>query len=55
MTEEPKSDFDQYAFLKYMKNIGRAYRGQAKEIISECRLLVEGQEQSYRSDNELSM
>ncbi|KAH9955533.1 hypothetical protein BGW80DRAFT_1450535 [Lactifluus volemus] len=46
-------NFDKYSFKKYMKNIGRAYRKQAIELISACRDFVQAREQSYQSDIEL--
>ncbi|KAI9507837.1 hypothetical protein F5148DRAFT_63791 [Russula earlei] len=50
-------NFDKLAFRKYMKNIGRAYRKQAVELVSLCRTFVAAQEQSPDSlaDVELGM
>jgi hypothetical protein len=39
MTQPPK--FDKLSFIKYMKNIDRAYRKQATELVSLCRTLVQ--------------
>ncbi|KAH9032236.1 hypothetical protein EDB85DRAFT_1259404 [Lactarius pseudohatsudake] len=46
----PKNHFDKLSFLKYMKNIGRAYRKQATELISICRFFVQVGERSVRQD-----
>jgi hypothetical protein len=35
--------FDKLSFVKYMKNIGRAYRKQAMELVSICRVFVQVQ------------
>jgi len=42
--------FDKFSFIKYMKNIGRAYRKQAMELVSVCRLFVQVQKQTPASD-----
>jgi hypothetical protein len=55
MTAESKLEFDKYAFLKHTKNVSSAYGKRVKIIISESRLWVEAQEQSYESDNDLAM
>lgn len=47
------SKFDKFSFIKYMKNIGRAYRKQALELISICRNFVRTQEQTPESCAEL--
>jgi hypothetical protein len=41
--------FDKLSFIKYMKNIGRAYRKQATELVSICRTFVQAQEHSLDS------
>lgn len=41
---------DKYAFIKYLKNIGRAYRKQAKELVSISRLFVQAQNQAFGSN-----
>ncbi|KAI0288281.1 hypothetical protein BC826DRAFT_1107873 [Russula brevipes] len=41
--------FDRLSFLKYMKNIGGAYRKQAIELISICRDFVQAQGQTPES------
>ncbi|KAH9173203.1 hypothetical protein EDB89DRAFT_1960421 [Lactarius sanguifluus] len=46
----PKNHFDKLSFLKYMKNIGRAYRKQATELISICRFFVQVGERGVRQD-----
>jgi hypothetical protein len=40
---------DKYALIKYMKNIGRAYRKQAKELASISRLFVQAQSQTAQT------
>ncbi|KAI9439129.1 hypothetical protein H4582DRAFT_118549 [Lactarius indigo] len=50
----PKSKvFDKLSFAKYMKNIGRAYRKQAMELISTCRTFVQAGEGSASQDADL--
>jgi hypothetical protein len=44
------SSFDKTSFIKYIKNIGRAYRKQAMELVSACRLFVQVQKQTPASD-----
>ncbi|KAI9508729.1 hypothetical protein F5148DRAFT_1283665 [Russula earlei] len=53
----PSPNFDRLAFRGCMKNIGRAYRKQALELVSLCRTFVAAQEQSPDSlaDAELGM
>ena len=46
---------DRYAFIKYMKNIGRAYRKQAKELVSISRLFVQAQNQTFDLDTNRSL
>ena len=41
---------DKYAFIKYMNNIGRAYRKQAMELVSISRLFVQFQNQTFGSN-----
>ncbi|KAH9058141.1 hypothetical protein EDB87DRAFT_1744395 [Lactarius vividus] len=48
------SDFDALSFIKYMKNIGRAYRKQATELVSICRLFARVGEQSPRQHADLT-
>ncbi|KAI9450391.1 hypothetical protein BJY52DRAFT_1215514 [Lactarius psammicola] len=48
-----KKPFDSLSFVKYMKNIGRAYRKQATELVSICRLFVQVGERSFRQDAHL--
>ncbi|KAH9058111.1 hypothetical protein EDB87DRAFT_952465 [Lactarius vividus] len=48
-----KNRFDKFSFLKYMKNVGRAYRKQAMELISICRFFVQAGERSVRQDAHL--
>ncbi|KAH9051162.1 hypothetical protein EDB83DRAFT_2522258 [Lactarius deliciosus] len=48
-----KSDFDKLSFAKYMKNIGRAYRKQAMELVSICRTFVQAGERSVSQDADL--
>jgi hypothetical protein len=50
---ESQPRFDKLSFVRYMKDIGRAYRKQATELVSICRLLVQAQEQTPDSDAEL--
>jgi len=45
--------FDRFSFVKYVKNIGSAYRKQAMELISFCRTFVQAQLQDFRSHGEL--
>jgi hypothetical protein len=45
-----RSRFDKLSFANYMKNISRAYRKQAMELISICRLFVRAQKQIPASD-----
>ena len=45
--------FDKLSFIKYMKNIGRAYRNQATVLVSICRYFVQTQAQTPGSDAEL--
>ena len=47
------SNLDKLSFVKYMKNIGRAYRKQAMELVSTCRTLVRVGEQSISQDADL--
>jgi hypothetical protein len=47
------SNLDKLAFVKYMKNIGRAYRKQAMELVSTCRTLVQAGERSISQDADL--
>jgi hypothetical protein len=49
------SRLDTLSFAKYMKNVGRAYRKQAMELISICRLFVQAQKQSFRCHSEKVM
>ena len=42
--------FDKISFIKYMKNIGRAYRKQATELVSISRTFVQAQEQAFNLD-----
>ena len=46
---------DKHAFIKYMKNTGRAYRKQAKELVSISLLLVRSQNQTFDSDANRSL
>ena len=46
---------DRYALIKYMKNIGRAYRKQAKELVSISRLFVQAQNQTFDLDTNRSL
>ncbi|KAF8266956.1 hypothetical protein EI94DRAFT_1701389 [Lactarius quietus] len=46
-------NLDKLAFTKYMKNIGRAYRKQAMELISICRTFVQAGERSISQDADL--
>jgi len=45
--------FDKLAFIKYMKNIGRAYRNQATVLVSICRYFEQTKAQTPGSDAEL--
>jgi hypothetical protein len=47
------SDFDPISFLRYMEHSGRAYRKQATEIVSLCRVFVRLGEDSVRQDADL--
>jgi hypothetical protein len=47
------TNFDKLSFVKYMKNIGRAYRKQATELVFLCRTFVQAQEQTPGSDVKL--
>ena len=42
-------NFDKLSFVKYAKNIGRAYRNQILELISICQTFVRTQEQTPES------
>lgn len=46
--------FDPYSFRKYMNDIGGAYRNQAMELISICRLFSQVAEQVFTQDAELT-
>ncbi|KAI9464391.1 hypothetical protein F5148DRAFT_1368776 [Russula earlei] len=46
--------FDHKQFLNLVNDKGRAYRHQAKELISICRSLYAASEQCFRQDNKLS-
>ncbi|KAI0268967.1 hypothetical protein BGY98DRAFT_1101358 [Russula aff. rugulosa BPL654] len=46
---------DKYALVKYMKNIGRAYQKQAKELVSISRLFVQAQNHAFDSDTNRSL
>jgi hypothetical protein len=46
-------DFDPIAFYKYMEHSGRAYRKQATEIVSLCRIFARLGEESVRQDADL--
>jgi hypothetical protein len=45
--------FDGLSFVKYMKDIGRAYRKQAMELVSTCRIFAQAQEQLFRPYDDL--
>ena len=47
--------FDKFSFVRYMKNVGRAYRRQATELIDVCRTFVQAGEQTPHSDEALGM
>ncbi|KAI0263585.1 hypothetical protein BC834DRAFT_971268 [Gloeopeniophorella convolvens] len=47
------SGFDRYGFIKSAKNIGRAYRKQALELIEMCRTFLLASKQGDRQDTEL--
>ena len=47
------SDFDPISFLKYMEHSGRAYRKQATELVSLCRVFVRLGEDSVHQDADL--
>ena len=47
------SNFDPISFLKYMEHSGRAYRKQAMELVSLCRVFVRLGEDSVRQDADL--
>ncbi|KAH9955998.1 hypothetical protein BC827DRAFT_1234259 [Russula dissimulans] len=47
--------FDKLSFLKYMKNIGRAYRKQATELVSMCRTFFQAHEQNDEAYARLSI
>jgi hypothetical protein len=49
------SGFDKRSFVKYMKNIGGAYRKQATELVSICRTFVQAQDQIFNPDADLSL
>lgn len=51
----PKSqtNLDKLSFAKYMKNIGRAYRKQAMELVSACRTFVQAGDRSISQDADL--
>ncbi len=51
--QDSRSNFDKLSFVRYMKNIGRAYRKQATELVSLCRAFVQVQEQTPGSDAKL--
>ena len=46
VSKDHPPNLDKLAFAKYMKNIGRAYRKQAMELVTTCRALVQVGEQS---------
>ena len=47
------SNLDKLSFAKYMKNIGRAYRKQAMELVSTCRTFVQAGDRSISQDADL--
>jgi len=47
--------FDKISFVRYMKNVGRAYRKQATVLISICRTFVQAGEETPDPDAELRM
>ena len=49
-TQGQSPPFDKISFIKYMKNIGRAYRKQATELVSICRTFVQAQDQAFDPD-----
>ncbi|KAH9051166.1 hypothetical protein EDB83DRAFT_2398339 [Lactarius deliciosus] len=51
--KDRSSHFDRLSFAKYMKNIGRAYRKQAMELVSICRTFVQAGERSVSQDADL--
>ncbi|KAH8993689.1 hypothetical protein EDB92DRAFT_1944383 [Lactarius akahatsu] len=51
--KDRSSDFDKLSFAKYMKNIGRAYRKQAMELVSICRTFIQAGERSVSQDADL--
>ncbi|KAH9173176.1 hypothetical protein EDB89DRAFT_743725 [Lactarius sanguifluus] len=51
--KDRSSRFDKLSFAKYMKNIGRAYRKQAMELVSICRTFVQAGERSVSQDADL--
>ncbi|KAN0133582.1 hypothetical protein V8E53_008750 [Lactarius tabidus] len=46
-------NLDKLSFAKYMKNIGRAYRKQAMELVSVCRTFVQAGDRSIPQDADL--
>ncbi|KAI9448755.1 hypothetical protein BJY52DRAFT_1216206 [Lactarius psammicola] len=51
--KDQSSNFDKLSFAKYMKDIGRAYRKQAMELVSICRTFVQVGERSISQDAHL--
>ena len=45
--------FEKKEFAKYMKSAGRAYRKQAMELITICRIFTDAHEQTLRGYDEL--
>jgi hypothetical protein len=45
--------FDKLSFVRYMKNVGRAYRKQSMELVSICRTFSQAQKQTPDADTKL--
>jgi len=50
-----RPNFDKFSFIRYMKNVGRAYRKQATELVFICRAFIQVEEQTPNPDAELRM
>ena len=54
-TQGQSPHFDKISFIKYMKNIGKAYRKQATELVSISRTFVQAQDQAFNLDADQSL
>jgi hypothetical protein len=51
----PAVKIDKYSFIKSMKNMGRAYQKQAKELVFISQLFVRAQNQTFDPDANQSL